>query len=376
MAEPEGTRKLEAILAADVAGYSRLMGDDEAATVRTLTEYRQLFSRCVDAHGGRVIDMAGDSVLAVCESAVESVECAVEIQKALGRRNRQLAEHRRMQFRIGINLGDVITRDDGTIYGDGVNIAARLQALADPGGLCVSGTVYDQVEGKVLLTFNFAGEQTVKNIAKPVRAYHVVMNGSPTARPSPDAGGEARSVAGDLAAPTSKSSHPWLATLTSPYVKITLLFVIALTIGAGLSIWLRGTSPSPAASVRRATIYLSDAGHPQIHNYALYQTPWFALSPDGLLVYSVQGSTGPLLARRLEASTVHQVEGTTGGVSPFLSPDGQMLGFEREGSLFVVPTSGGQASHVKDIAFRAWTGGGPHGRPMDTSSTRASAARL
>src|SRR6185369_16656227 len=194
MADSEGTRRLEVILAADVAGYSRLMGDDEAATVRTLTEYRQVFSGYITRHGGRIVDTAGDSVLAVCDSAVEAVECAVEIQKVLERRYRQLADHRRMQFRIGINLGDVLTRSDGTIYGDGVNIAARLQALADPGGLCVSGTVYDQVEGKVLLTFNFAGEQTVKNIAKPVRAYHVVMNGSPTARPSPDAGGEARSV--------------------------------------------------------------------------------------------------------------------------------------------------------------------------------------
>src|SRR5512132_3708717 len=141
MADPEGTRKLEVILATDVAGYSRLMGDDEAATVRTLTEYRQLFSDYIARHGGRIVDTAGDSVLAVCDSAVEAVECAVEIQKVLERRNRQLANHRRMQFRIGINLGDVITRSDGTIYGDGVNIAARLQALADPGGLCVSGTV-------------------------------------------------------------------------------------------------------------------------------------------------------------------------------------------------------------------------------------------
>jgi len=182
--EVADTRKLEVILAADVAGYSRLMGDDEAATVRTLTEYRQVFSGYITRHGGRIVDTAGDSVLAVCDSAVEAVECAVEIQKVLERRNRQLAAHRRMQFRIGINLGDVIRRSDGTIYGDGVNIAARLQALADPGGLCVSGTVYDQVEGKVLLSFNFAGEQTVKNIAKPVRAYHVAMDATSRAPPA------------------------------------------------------------------------------------------------------------------------------------------------------------------------------------------------
>jgi adenylate cyclase len=110
----------------------------------------------------------------------------------LERRNRQLADHRRMQFRIGINLGDVIIRDDGTIYGDGVNIAARLQALADPGGLCVSGTVFDQVEGKLLLSFKFAGEQAVKNIARPVRAYHLVLDDGAMSRPTSHAPIESR----------------------------------------------------------------------------------------------------------------------------------------------------------------------------------------
>src|SRR6185295_13405392 len=156
MADVEGTRKLEVILAADVAGYSRLMGDDEAATVRTLTEYRQVFSGHTARHGGRIVDTAGDSVLAVFDSAVEAVECAAEIQKALDRRNRQLAEHRRMQFRIGINLGDVIAREDGTVYGDGVNIAARLESIGEPGGVTVSGTVFDQVKNRVQVGFQFA----------------------------------------------------------------------------------------------------------------------------------------------------------------------------------------------------------------------------
>jgi adenylate cyclase len=179
MSDSGQARRLAAILAGDVAGYSRLMGDDEAATVRTLTEYRGVFSEHSARHGGRVVDTAGDSVLAVFDSAVEAVECAVEIQKALDRRNRQLAEHRRMQFRIGINLGDVIARDDGTVYGDGVNIAARLESLASPGGITVSGTVFDHVENKLPVTFEFAGEQSVKNIAKPVRAYHVGLDGRP-----------------------------------------------------------------------------------------------------------------------------------------------------------------------------------------------------
>ena len=128
-------RKLAAILSADAAGYSRLMADDEAATLRLLNDARSLFRERIHAHGGRLIDTAGDSVLAEFPSAVEAVDCASEIQRELAKRNAQLAEHRRMVFRIGINLGDVIEQADGTIYGDGVNVAARLQALADPGGI-------------------------------------------------------------------------------------------------------------------------------------------------------------------------------------------------------------------------------------------------
>jgi adenylate cyclase len=166
-------RKLAAILSADAAGYSRLMADDEAETLRALNEARALFRRRIEAHGGRLIDTAGDSVLAEFPSAVEAVDSAVEIQHELAKRNSQLADHRRMQFRIGINLGDVIEQEDGTIYGDGVNVAARLQQLAEAGGICISGTAFDQVDGKLPLTFNFIGEQMVKNIAKPLRAYRV-----------------------------------------------------------------------------------------------------------------------------------------------------------------------------------------------------------
>lgn len=168
-------RKLAVILAADAAGYSRLMGDDEVATERALSEYRQVFIQHITRHQGRVVDTAGDSVLAVLESPVEAVECAAEIQKELTRRNRQLAEHRRMHFRIGLNLGDVITREDGTVYGDGVNIAARLQAIAEPGGVCFSANVFEQVDGHLPLEFADIGEQQVKNIAKTVKAYKVLL---------------------------------------------------------------------------------------------------------------------------------------------------------------------------------------------------------
>ncbi len=173
MSDSAHTRKLAAILVADVAGYSRLMGDDEKATVHSLTEYRQVFTEHIHRHRGLLVDTAGDSVLATFESPVEAVECAIEIQKQLARRNRNLAEHRRMDFRIGINLGDVIARGDGTVYGDGVNIAARLESLAKPGGITISGTVFDHVENKLAVSFEFTGEQSVKNIAKPVRAYRV-----------------------------------------------------------------------------------------------------------------------------------------------------------------------------------------------------------
>src|SRR5215475_12424705 len=165
-------RKLAAILAADVKGYSRLMGEDEVATLHTLTAYRQVIDALIQQHQGRVVGSAGDSVLAEFASVVDAVQCAVEIQHALRAKNTELPEHRRMEFRIGINLGDVMVEGE-QIYGDGVNIAARLEALADAGGICISGVVHDQVKNKLTLTYEDLGEQTVKNIAEPVRVWRV-----------------------------------------------------------------------------------------------------------------------------------------------------------------------------------------------------------
>lgn len=169
-------RKLVAILAADASGYSRLMADDDAETLRTLNEFRAVSRKRIEAHGGKLIDTAGDSILAEFPSAVEAVDCANEIQHELTRRNAQFAEHRRMQYRIGVNLGDVIEQEDGTIYGDGVNVAARLQQLSEPGSICLSGTAFDQVEGKLPIAYKFMGEQTVKNISKAVRTYRVLVD--------------------------------------------------------------------------------------------------------------------------------------------------------------------------------------------------------
>jgi adenylate cyclase len=167
-------RKLTAILSADVAGYSRLMAEDESATVKTLETYREVMSTLIKQHRGRVIDSPGDNVLAEFTSVVDAVQCAVAVQKEFQARNAELPENRRMEFRIGVNLGDVIEEGE-RIYGDGVNIAARLEALADPGGICISKTAFDQIETKLPLGYEFLGEQDVKNIPKPVGAYRVLM---------------------------------------------------------------------------------------------------------------------------------------------------------------------------------------------------------
>ena len=186
MNQPEGERKLAAILSADVAGYSRLMGEDDHATVATLNSYRGVFKDRVADHRGRVVDTAGDSVLAEFSSVVEAVACAVAVQGALKPLNDALSENRRMRFRFGVNLGDVIVQDDGTIYGDGVNIAARMESLAEAGGVCLSGNVFDQVDGKLEFAFDFIGEHEVKNITKPVRVYRVRAAAEPGEAPAAD----------------------------------------------------------------------------------------------------------------------------------------------------------------------------------------------
>ena len=193
MAEPN--RKLAAILSADVVGFSRLMQDDDAATVTTLREYRSAIGRVIDRHKGRVVNAPGDNILAEFPSAVESVQCACEIQQVLKGRNLELAPERRMEFRIGVNLGDVIEEEDGTIYGDGVNIAARMEALADAGGICIASSIYDAVEGKLDFGFDFLGEQQVKNIAKPVQVYRVRAERSAAATPAKSGGVKAGLIA-------------------------------------------------------------------------------------------------------------------------------------------------------------------------------------
>jgi len=170
---PEGfKRKLTAILSADVEGYSRLMGEDEDATIRTLTTYRELMFTIIQKHRGRVVDSPGDNLLAEFSSVVDAVRCAVEIQEELRIRNAELPETRKMEFRIGINLGDVVEEGE-RIYGDGVNITARVEGLSEGGGICISGTVYDSIKNKLSLSYESLGEHIVKNITEPIRVYRM-----------------------------------------------------------------------------------------------------------------------------------------------------------------------------------------------------------
>ncbi len=173
MTQESFKRKLAAILSADVKGYSRMMRDDEDSTIRTLTNYRSAISNLIQKFRGHVVDATGDNLLAEFTSVVDAVNCAVEIQRELAERNAELPEERKMDFRIGVNLGDVV-EEEGRIYGDGINIAARMEGLAEAGGVCISGIVYDSVESKFGLEYEFLGEKEVKNIDKPVRAYRVL----------------------------------------------------------------------------------------------------------------------------------------------------------------------------------------------------------
>ena len=173
MSEERVERRLAAILAADVAGYSRLMGVDEEGTLAALKAIRRdLFDLKIKEHRGRIVKTTGDGVLVEFASVVDAVRCAVEVQRDMAERNADVPADKRIEFRVGINVGDIIS-DDNDIYGDGVNVAARLEALAEPGGICVSRVVRDQVRDKLDFAFDDTGEQQVKNIARPVRVYRV-----------------------------------------------------------------------------------------------------------------------------------------------------------------------------------------------------------
>src|SRR4051812_31387984 len=176
-------RRLAAILAADVAGYSRLMSEDEAGTLRALAASRDIMDGLIGEHGGRIANTAGDSVLAEFPSAVDAVQCAVAVQEKLAKADAGVSEHRRLQFRIGVHVGDVVVRG-GDLLGDGVNVAARLEGLAEPGGIAISGAAHGYVRKAVPLAYSDLGEQQVKNIDEPVRAYAVSPTAAAAGEPS------------------------------------------------------------------------------------------------------------------------------------------------------------------------------------------------
>jgi adenylate cyclase len=212
---PAVERKLAAIFSADVKGYSRLMGEDEVATVQTLTSYREVMASFIREHRGRVVDAPGDNLLAEFASVVDAVACATALQREFKSKNADIPASRRLEFRIGINLGDVIV-DGERIYGDGVNIAARVEGLAEPGGLAISGTVYDQVKSKLPFAYQAMGEHVVKNITEPIRVYRVPLDPGP-ALPARDAS-------------TKPGRTSWRRTAL-------LLAVAALVVAAGVAIW-------------------------------------------------------------------------------------------------------------------------------------------
>jgi class 3 adenylate cyclase len=212
-----GRRKLTTIVASDVEGFSRLMSEDEEATLATLRDYRSVIFRLITRHEGRVFSTGGDSVLAEFSSAVEAVRCAISIQEELRVRNAEMEEEQQLRFRIGINIGDVLIEGDD-LFGDGVNVAARLEGLAPMGGICISGSVFDQVKNKLSLGFEDIGPQQVKNIAEPVHAYKLV--------PAPV------SVMDDTpskAAPAKRTRRMLMAALA--------VVILVIVVGGGAAMW-------------------------------------------------------------------------------------------------------------------------------------------
>ena len=267
-------RKLTAILSADVKGYSRLMGEDDEATVRTITAYREVIAEVVQKHRGRVVDSPGDNILAEFASVIDAVSSAAEIQEELKVRNAELPEDRKMEFRIGVNLGDVIHEED-RIYGDGVNVAARVESLADAGGICVSGTVFDQIESKLPLGYEYLGEQSVKNISKPVRVYKALMD--------PEAAGK---VIGEKRVEPKRGQRAAFAAV-----------IVLILIVGGVLIWRTVSPPVEVASEKKMAFPLPEKP-------SLAVLPFDNLSGDSSQDYFSDGITETIISNLSNVSNL------------------------------------------------------------------------
>jgi len=278
MTEEDYQRKLTAILSADVVGYSRLMEEDEAATVRALKSHRDLIFKTIVAFNGRVVDSPGDNILAEFPSVVSAVQCAVEIQTQLKENNADLPDNRKMEFRIGVNLGDVIQSEDA-IYGDGVNIAARIEALAEPGGVSISRTVYNHVHNKLNFGYQYIGEHHVKNITKPVRVYRLMT---------------AQEDAGKLIGETK--------TKIGQYRGLIAAVIVALLILSSWAIWhfyLRRPEVETAS--------VENMAHPLPDKPSIAVLPFINLSDDALQEYFVDGLTEQIITTLSKISSLFVV---------------------------------------------------------------------
>ena len=263
MLKNEIQRKLKAIFSADVQGYSKLMGDDDEQTVNTITTYREIIAALIEKGHGRVVDAPGDNILAEFDSSLDAVRSAIAIQNVLNVENKKLPDKRRMDFRIGINLGDIIHKDD-RIYGDGVNIAARIEKLADPGGICISRGVYEQVDGKLGIGFADLGPYSVKNIKKPINIYKMLLDPED---------------AGKTISPSKPKTSPWRWMITA------IAVIIAI---AGAGIWYhKSKTDFEPASVHSMAYPLPDKP-------SIAVLPFENYSDDTKLDFFVNGLTGDL----------------------------------------------------------------------------------